>query len=306
MRFPTVKKSSWIFLTLTIALTACSGSTIPNPATTTPPLPTSPIPTIIDQENDPTPPLTLTPSPTSTPSPSLTPTATWSIVGPGEVEIPILLYHHVHPDPPSLNYWIDAENFEDQMQVLSDLGYHTVTPTQLRQAILQGLQLPPKPVIITFDDGNEDNYEYAFPIMQKFGFIGAVYIVANRLSADGFLSAEQLQELAAAGWEIGSHSMTHADLADVAANKLREEILDSRLRLEREIGVEVRSFAYPFGSFVSTLGAKVENYGYRTAVGLGKKTLHDLNTIYYLDRITIYGTMTLAEFSALLDGSNKI
>lgn len=301
-----LKKSSWIYLTLTIALTACSGSTIPNPATTTPPLPTSPIPTIIDQENDPTPPLTLTSSPTSTPSPSLTPTATWSIVGPGEVEIPILLYHHVHPDPPSHNYWIDAENFEDQMQVLSDLGYHTVTPTQLRQAILQGLQLPPKPVIITFDDGNEDNYGYAFPIMQKFGFIGAVYIVANRLSADGFLSAEQLKEMAAAGWEIGSHSMTHADLAEVTANKLREEILDSRLHLEREIGVEVRSFAYPFGSFVSALGTKVENYGYRTAMGLGKKTLHDLNTIYYLDRITIYGTMTLEEFGALLNGLNKI
>jgi len=279
---------------------------VPNPANTTPPLPTSPMPTIIDQENTPTPPPTLTPSPTSTPSPSLTPTATWSVVGPGAVEIPILLYHHVHPDPPSLNYWIDAENFEDQMQVLSDLGYQTVTPTQLRQAILQGLQLPPKPVIITFDDGNEDNYQYAFPIMQKFGFIGAAYIVANRLDADGFLSAEQLKEMAAVGWEIGSHSMTHADLADVTANKLREEILDSRLRLEREIGVQVRSFAYPFGSFVSTLGSKVENYGYRTAMGLGKKTLHDLNTIYYLDRITIYGTMTLDEFGALLNGVNKI
>ena len=306
MRFSTLKKSSWIYFSLTITLTACSGSATPNLATTTPPRPTSPIPAINNQENTPTPPPTLTPSPTSTPLPSLTPTATWSIVGPGEVEIPILLYHHVHPDPPSLNYWIEAENFEDQMQVLSDRGYHTVTPTQLRQAILQGLQLPPKPVIITFDDGNEDNYEFAFPIMQRFGFIGTAYIVANRLGAVGFLSVEQLKEMAAAGWEIGSHSMTHADLADATANELREELLDSRLRLERETGVEVRSFAYPFGSFVSALGSKVENYGYRTAMGLGKNTLHDLNTIYYLDRITIYGTMTLEEFGALLNGSNRI
>ena len=297
-----LEKSSWIYLTLTMALTACSGSTIPNPATTSPPLPTSTLPTIIDQQNTSTPPPTLTPSPTSSPPPSITPTATWSVVGPGEVQIPILLYHHVHPDPPSLNYWIDTENFEDQMRILSDLGHHTVTPTQLRQAILKGLQLPLKPVIITFDDGNEDNYEYAFPIMQKFGFIGTAYIVANRLGADGFLSTEQLKEMAAAGWEIGSHSMTHADLADATATKLREELLDSRLRLEREIGVEVRSFSYPFGSFVSTLGSKVENYGYRTAMGLGKKTLHDLNTIYYLDRITIHGTVTLEEFITLFNG----
>ena len=299
-------KSSWIYLILTIALTACSGSSTTSLVTTSPPMATSTLPKIMTQVATPTPSLTSTLSPTSTPSPSLTPTATWAIVGPGLVDIPILLYHHVHPDPPSLNYWVDVDIFEDQMQALSQRGYHTITPTQLRQAILQGLQLPPKTVIITFDDGNQDNYEYAFPIMQKYGFIGAIYIVANRLSADGFLSAEQLQEMAAAGWEIGSHSMTHTDLTDVIAHKIREELLDSRLRLEHEIGVEVRSFAYPFGSFAPELASRVENYGYWTAMGLGKKTLHDKNTIYYLDRLTIYGTMTLGEFEALLDGSTKI
>lgn len=299
-------KSSWIYLTLTIALTACSGSSTTSLVTTSPPMATSTLPKIMTQVATPTPSLTSTPSPTSTPPPSLTPTATWAIVGPGLVDIPILLYHHVHPDPPSLNYWVDVDIFEDQMQALSQRGYHTITPTQLRQAILQGLQLPPKTVIITFDDGNQDNYEYAFPIMQKYGFIGAIYIVANRLRAEGFLSAEQLQEMAAAGWEIGSHSMTHTDLTDVFAHKIREELLDSRLRLEHEIGVEVRSFAYPFGSFASELASRVENYGYWTAMGLGKKTLHDKNTIYYLDRLTIYGTMTLGEFEALLDGSTKI
>jgi peptidoglycan/xylan/chitin deacetylase (PgdA/CDA1 family) len=216
------------------------------------------------------------------------------------VEAPILLYHHVEPTPSSLLYGINTETFENHLSYLSAHGYHTINLAQLRQAILDGLLLPPQPVIITFDDGNVDNYDYAFPIMQKYGFTGTVYIVANRLASEGYLSIEQLQELAAAGWEIGSHSMTHLDLANAPAEQLRQEIIGSRLHLEKEIGVDVLSFAYPFGAFTSTLGKKVENYGYRTGVGLGKNSTHDPGTIYYLSRSVILGTMTMDDFKIIL------
>jgi len=195
---------------------------------------------------------------------------------------------------------MDTGTFDSQLKILSAHGYHTITSVQLRQAILEGMSLPPRPVIITFDDGNVDNYEYAYPIMQKYGFTGTAYIVANRLDSEGYLSKEQLQELAAAGWEIGSHSMTHLDLANATPLQLRQEILESRLRLEEEIGVDVRSFAYPFGTFTKTLAQKIENYGYTTGVGLGKNSIHDLNSIYYLSRWEIPGTMTIDDFEALL------
>jgi peptidoglycan/xylan/chitin deacetylase (PgdA/CDA1 family) len=221
-------------------------------------------------------------------------------IGPGGVEVPILLYHRIEPDPSSNFYRMDTGTFESQLKYLSAHGYHTITTAQLRQAILEGISLPPRPIIITFDDGNVDNFEFAYPLMQKYGFTGTAYIVANRLDSEGYLSKEQLQELAAAGWEIGSHSMTHLDLANATPQQLRREILESRLRLEDEIGVDVRSFAYPFGTFTKTLAQKIENYGYRTGVGLGKNAIHDLNSIYYLSRWEIHGTMTIDEFETLL------
>jgi peptidoglycan/xylan/chitin deacetylase (PgdA/CDA1 family) len=89
-------------------------------------------------------------------------------------------------------------------------------------------------------------------------------------------------------------------LANATPLQLRQEILESRLRLEKEIGVDVRSFAYPFGTFTKTLAQKIENYGYRTGVGLGKNSLHDLNSIYYLSRWEILGSMTIDEFETLL------
>jgi peptidoglycan/xylan/chitin deacetylase (PgdA/CDA1 family) len=191
------------------------------------------------------------------------------------------------------------------MAYLESLGCQTITLSQLRHAILSGADLPPHAVILTFDDGNEDNFTYAFPIMQQIGFSGTAYLVANRINAEGFLSSAELKEMIAAGWEIGSHSMTHSDLTQLDRSEWRREILDSRLTLERELGVEVDSFAYPFGSFIPDLASVIEKFGYRTGMGLGKSDTHDIGTIYYLQRLEVLGSMDLDEFAELVDGCGE-
>jgi peptidoglycan/xylan/chitin deacetylase (PgdA/CDA1 family) len=243
---------------------------------------------------------TATPEPSSTPT--ISPTPEWVRQGPGALEAPILLYHRVRPDEAPSRYTISPDIFSDQMAYLADAGCQTIQPSQLREAMLNGLELPPHPIIITFDDGNEDNYTHAFPIMQEYGFSGTAYMVANRLGAEGYLSIPQLQEMIAAGWEIGSHSMTHADLTQVERSQWRIEVLDSRLKLERDLEVEVTSFAFPFGSFVPDLARVIENFGYRTGMGLGKGFVHDLRTIYYLQRVEILGSMDLEDFKTLVGG----
>ena len=80
------------------------------------------------------------------------------------------------------------------MQALDDWGYTTITAKQLIKAITKGEALPPRPIVITFDDGHYSVYEYAFPIMQEHGFFGVTYIVANRLKSYGFTGAPQLEE----------------------------------------------------------------------------------------------------------------
>jgi peptidoglycan/xylan/chitin deacetylase (PgdA/CDA1 family) len=255
-----------------------------------------------------TPSLTFTPSPTDTPIPtdtpvpSFTPTMTWNPAG--LVIAPILLYHHIGDVGYSNRYYVSPDTFREQMQALHDWGYSTITPSDLVNVLINGGELPSRPVVITFDDGNLDVYQNAFPIMQEMGFVGAFYIVANRLESNGYVNVGQLQEMAAAGWEIGSHGMSHIDLTiDYSVERL--EVLQSRLTLEDAIGVPVKTFAYPFGLADSFVYEKVSEYGYRAGMGLGSSYQHTLGTLFYLSRREVHGDYNLTNFAALLPWSGN-
>jgi peptidoglycan/xylan/chitin deacetylase (PgdA/CDA1 family) len=240
------------------------------------------------------------PKPAASPSPPAPPTATARVrlrFGPGSVEIPILLYHHVATSGGSSRYTVSTEAFDEQMTYLAENGYHTVTIADVAEAIRNGADLPSNPIVLTFDDGNEDTFTVAWPRMQARDFTGVAYIVANRVGVEGFLSADQLKELAGAGWEIGSHSMTHTNLAEADHGQWRPEILGSKLELQRLLGVPVESFAYPFGVATPEILRKTAEYGYRSGVGLGKAVIHDRNTLYYLDRREVLGSWDLATFA---------
>lgn len=191
------------------------------------------------------------------------------------------------------------------MTLLAQMGCETISVSLLREAILQGADLPSRPILITFDDGHLDNYTTAFPIMRRLGLRGALYIVANRLGAEGFLSSAQIEEMLAEGWDVGSHSMTHPDLIKISRTALRQELLGSRQQLEQALGVEVRSFAYPFGLFNAQVAAQLSSYGYEMAMGLGKRTLHGPGSLFYLERREVHGTMDLDQFAALLGSCRK-
>lgn len=248
---------------------------------------------------------TVTSTPTVTPTPTLVPTPTWQVTGPGVVTAPILLYHHISPDGGLGRYDVTPENFEAQMQALEDWGYTSITATQLIQAITEGAPLPPRPVVITFDDGNLSVYEYAFPIMQKHGFIGVTYLVANRFNAEGFTNVEQVLEMVGAGWEVGSHSYTHANLTE-DHSRARDEILESKRVIGETLGVDVNTFAYPFGAFDQYVGKKTFQYGYLGAMGLGKGWEHSDATLFYLQRREIQYDFDLEMFASVLPWSEPL
>jgi peptidoglycan/xylan/chitin deacetylase (PgdA/CDA1 family) len=275
------------FLTVTLSIISPAHST----PTSRPVHPTSTV----------TPTVTATASPTQ-PLPTLTltvePTPTWVWHAPGEVLVPILLYHHITETGGTSRYAVSAEDFRQQMHQLRDWGVTTVTISQLVEVLISGGELPPRPVVITFDDGNLDVYTSAFPILQSFGFQAVVYLVANRLEDEAYLSVKQVKELIAAGWEVGSHSLSHLDLTANHA-LARREILTSRLILEEALGVPVKTFAYPFGLVDEYVAQKVQDYGYRAGVGLGIRNIHGLGDLYYLQRREVRNDMNLAAFNAL-------
>lgn len=254
-----------------------------------------------------TPTETFTPTPTDTPLPTDTPvpTETPALVynPPGHVVAPILLYHHVSDEGYGNRYYVTVDDFRTQMEALRAWGYTTITPSQLVEVLINGGDLPARPVVITFDDGNLNVYQNAFPIMHELGFVGAVYIVANRLQSKGFINVEQLQEMGDDGWEIGSHAMSHADLT-VDYSISRYEILQSRLTLEEATGEPVNTFAYPYGRTDEFVTNKVSEYGYRAGMGLGSSFEHTLYSLFYLSRIEVQGDYGFSKFTSLLPWSN--
>ena len=253
--------------------------------------PASPAPSIASD----TPP----PLPSALPSPTAIEFEQW---GPGRVEIPILLYHHLSVTGGGSRYTLNSDVFRQQMEFLVAAGFQTVSVSDVARAIRVGAELPANPIALTFDDGNADTINLAFPILDSMDLRGVAYVVANRTGAEGFMGEKDLQTLSAAGWEIGSHSMSHVDLTQGGPTLWRQEILVSRLDLEAVLGVPVLTFAYPFGTSTPEIIAKVAEYGYDSGAGLGPSTVNDRGTLYYLQRREIWGTWSEEQFEAILTG----
>ncbi len=235
---------------------------------------------------------TPSPAPKENISPSPTPGQEIKLTkkGPGRIKCPIFLYHRIsipkNYNPLDKNwsinpYYVIPDEFRKQLQILKNWGYSTIPIKKLISAISTGEMLPERPIIITFDDGDESIYTQAFPIMQEFGYTGVVYLVYNYIGTPGYMTVDQIKELAAAGWEVGSHSMTHTDLT--TSSYLNYEVTISRRKLEILLHVPVRSFAYPFGKDDTNIRNFVANY-YSSAMGLGVYTTQRPGDQYYLWR----------------------
>ena len=296
---------------LTLTLISCGGLSLvvaPSPTITpvwTPsslPLPTA-YPTV-------TPIVFPTYTPTLLPTETAIPTATlaatvsfepqWVLQGPNQVIVPILLYHHIGFSlKDDTVYYVSPEEFDRQMNLLYQWGYKTIPVELLARAIREGAELPPKPIVLTFDDGSESTYTTALPIMQRYHFTGICYIVSNYVGITNYMGADQIRMLYASGWEIGSHSLSHIDLT-ARPDRQEKEIIESRRHLESLLGVPVLSFAYPFGAYDESSLGYVHLAGYIAAVGLGNESLQETKNLFYLYRQAVRGTDDLRTFALRL------
>jgi len=315
-------KSLWLFFILmtSIAITGCTHQAVMSPtiisATMTPFQPQFPTTTFTFTPTS-SATSTCTPSPTALPTetatPTLAPAATMEPetaepiqVDPEELEsgavtVPILLYHHVS-DTIQSQYAVTTASLEAQMNWLYENGYQTITVSDLAELIREGGSAPGRPVIITFDDGYLDLYENAYPILRKYGFAGTAFIIGETVDTRSNLSSEQLQELLAQGWEIGSHSMHHTDLTNGIA--WEEEIVTSKAYLEEKLGIEIHTFAYPYGEADAGVMDYTYSAGYTSAVGLGSSVTHDRSTLYFLNRKEIKSWYRLDFFEEFMPWSD--
>jgi peptidoglycan/xylan/chitin deacetylase (PgdA/CDA1 family) len=251
----------------------------------------------IPPTNTPTPIATSTPTETPTPLPTATPAMIF--LPSGSVTAPILLYHHVDTNGKDSRYFVEPAMFEQQMQWLYDHGYRTITISTLIDVIKNGGEIPERPVVITFDDGDVSVYTNAFPIMQKYGFVGVFYLISRRLGGTGVVTVDQVRTLLQAGWEIGSHSQTHVDLT-LDHSVINAEMAGSRTDLETTFTVPVNTFAYPYGKVDDVVTGRAYKYGYLGAMGLGTSYTHTTGSLFYLSREEVRFEYDLNKFISLL------
>jgi peptidoglycan/xylan/chitin deacetylase (PgdA/CDA1 family) len=212
------------------------------------------------------------------------------MIAPRAVEMPILVYHHVVPGRASGSeearlLFVTPETFEKQLQYLRDNNYHGVSFNDLADCLENGAPLPERPVILSFDDGWENQFTYAFPLLQKYRFTATFYVVTNYLDNDNFMTVDQLKTMIAAGMTIGGHSRSHPALPGLSTARQWDEIAASRNWLQERLGVTIDTFAYPYGSYNAGVVALVKAAGYRTArtVDFGTHyTLGELETLQAL------------------------
>jgi len=293
-----MKKIIVLILGISILLSACGTGLILAPTSTSTTTFTPPPPTGTATATS-----TFTITPTFTPSPL--PTATWVKQGPIHVIVPILLYHWIAVSPsdgPNYTspYYVKPEVFDEEMKLLRDWGYTTITIDMLLKAIAEGTELPPRPMLITFDDGHLNNYITAFPIMKKYGFTGILYIVGSYIGADNYMNADQIKEMAAAGWEVGSHSMTHIDLTLLEPQEQRYEVVESKDFLEKTLGVPIRTIAYPFGTSDSSVIDYAHFAGYIAGMSLGFTHDQGNGNLFTLQRRDVKGTYDVKKFASFL------
>jgi peptidoglycan/xylan/chitin deacetylase (PgdA/CDA1 family) len=211
---------------------------------------------------------TSTPSPTPTPRP-LTFAEMNQKYGPC-TSLPVLMYHHIQTEdqakahPGQTNLSVFTPNFREQMQYLKDKNYNVVLPKDLVDFFNSGVGIPAKSVMITLDDGYEDNYTDAFPILRELGIKATIFLITGLAENPGYLTWNEVKEMAGNGIYFGNHTWSHRNMK-TNAETINKEIGTAQTQLmERGLNPE-KIFAFPYGTMSGTADKYLGTEGYALA-----------------------------------------
>ncbi len=199
----------------------------------------------------------------------------------GAPSVPIFVYHSVRPyvigeSKMQDAYDITPQLFEQELKYLQDNGYKTITPDELNDYFTNnGATSVDKSVIITFDDGWENQYNYAYPLLKKYNMKATFYIYTMPIGHNHFLTWDQVLEMKNNGMNIGSHTVNHPYLKKTNDIDLKNEMTESKKIIESHIGESVNNFASPYGYSDDRIVSFIKEAGYKTGRTLFKGVHQD-------------------------------
>ncbi len=269
---------------------------------------------------------TATPTPTSTPTPLPTSTPTTTPVAgfmsrpeadqkpqpdamapTRKAVVPILMYHYISVPPDKndrirLDLSVTPANFDDQLNYLATYSYTTVSLYDVYDYLATGASLPPRPIVLTFDDGYRDAYENAFPLLRKYHMTGTFFVISDFSSSGNpaYMDWAMIQEMSSAGMSIESHTRSHPDLRNRPNDFLVYQILGPIEAISAYTGRRPHFFCYPSGRYDDAAIRVLASADTWAAVTTQYGTAHTLVGAMTWTRVRIHGSTTLPEFTYLV------
>ena len=211
-------------------------------------------------------------------------------------QVPILCYHQIRDWKPkdsqtAKDYITPIATFKGHMKMLADSGYHTILLDQLYDYLNNGTPLPSKPIVLTFDDTDLDQYTIAAPEMKKYGFKGAFFVMTVSLGRPNYMSKAQVKDLSVQGQDIGSHTWDHHNVKKYQGKDWETQIDKPTKTLEEITGKKIYHFAYPFGLWNKEAIPELKKRGFKSAFILSTKR-DDNDPLFTIRRIIASGYWT--------------
>ena len=210
-----------------------------------------------------------------------------------EGSVPILNYHQVNNSREVNSLTVNNRDFAKQMNYLVDNGYHTVTLDEVLSSWERGTELPTKPVVITFDDGYADNYEWAFPILKHYNLKATIFLVSDYMDRfDNYLTWANVKEMQESGLiSFESHTLSHEELTKLSPGDIEHQLRGSAEALKWRLKKPTHFLAYPCGSYNDDVIRLVKENGYRGAFTVKYGLAAPKDSFFALDRIPVFGGM---------------
>lgn len=215
-------------------------------------------------------------------------------------QVPILCYHHIRDwvrtdTPQDRDYIVPVAAFAAQMDWLDQQGYHPINPDQLYAYLTTGAALPPRPILITFDDADASQWTNALPVLQKHHFTATFFVMTVVLDKLNYLSTQQVKALDAMGMTIGAHTYDHQRVTRYSGDDWNTQIVAPTKELAKITRHPIKYFGYPYGLWNAAATPHLKDSGFLAAFQLSDK-LHDTAPLYTIRRIVVPGAWTIKQF----------
>ncbi len=230
-------------------------------------------------------------------------------------EIPNIYYHKVIKDESEAGkhgIYVTSEQFEKHLRYLKNNGFRSVS-TEEALSLKKQNTITGKEIVITFDDGYEDNYTNAFPLLKKYGFNAEIFLVAalennewdlkDNEPLSPMLKKEQIIEMKEYGIRFGSHTLNHRDLTKCTPEEMYNEIAGSKKLLEDKLGFKIESIAYPYGNYNGEVIEIAKSAGYKFGYATDRGPLGMHEDLFKIRRITIFPNTDPFHFARKVKGN---